>query len=162
MEAEAGGKRMSLWKRWRAGGAGLARDRVSESAARPPEDRVDGIRAQLESRGVSSRVSGPVAARLERQLEIDPAQQDRALGAPGDSTQWLLDGVAEALQGLEANVSTVLPGGSGLSSEPDLRELERLMGAFAGELAKLEEVLDVLNAHVERMRAAQSEPGSFH
>ena len=36
----------------------------------------------------------------------------------------------------------------------DLQEIERLMGSFAGELTKLDEVLEVLAAYLRRMRTA--------
>jgi hypothetical protein len=35
----------------------------------------------------------------------------------------------------------------------DVREVERLLGAFSGELEKLDEVLEVLSAYAQRMRA---------
>jgi hypothetical protein len=35
----------------------------------------------------------------------------------------------------------------------DVREVERLLGAFSGELEKLDEVLEVLAAYAQRMRA---------
>ena len=34
----------------------------------------------------------------------------------------------------------------------DVREVERLLGAFSGELEKLDEVLEVLAAYAQRMR----------
>jgi len=36
----------------------------------------------------------------------------------------------------------------------ELKEVERLMGAFAGELTKLDEVVEVLAAYVRRMRSS--------
>ena len=46
----------------------------------------------------------------------------------------------------------------------ELREIERLMDAFVGELSKLDEILDVLTAHVDRMRSrsARAEDGTVH
>ena len=35
----------------------------------------------------------------------------------------------------------------------DVKEVERLLGAFSGELEKLDEVLEVLSAYAQRMRA---------
>ena len=148
---------MSLWKVLRVGGAGWGRDRTPRSTATAPAtERLDGIRAELESRGVSASVSGPVAARLESRMEIGDGDPAIPEAASADSYEWLLDGVAEALRVLDANARSDLP------PEPDLREIERLMAAFVGELSKLDEVLDVLNAHVERMRSARSEAGSLH
>lgn len=40
----------------------------------------------------------------------------------------------------------------------DVREVERLLGAFSGELEKLDEVLEVLAAYAQRMRAKPSRP----
>ncbi len=39
----------------------------------------------------------------------------------------------------------------------DVREVERLLGAFSGELEKLDEVLEVLGAYAQRMR---TKPGA--
>lgn len=41
----------------------------------------------------------------------------------------------------------------------DVREVERLLGAFSGELEKLDEVLEVLAAYAQRMRP-QTPPGA--
>jgi hypothetical protein len=40
----------------------------------------------------------------------------------------------------------------------DVREVERLLGAFSGELEKLDEVLEVLAAYAQRMRSKPSKP----
>ena len=46
----------------------------------------------------------------------------------------------------------------------DVREVERLLGAFSGELEKLDEVLEVLSAYAQRMRAKPVRPsrGMLH
>jgi len=46
----------------------------------------------------------------------------------------------------------------------DVREVERLLGAFSGELEKLDEVLEVLSAYAQRMRAKPTRParGMLH
>jgi hypothetical protein len=46
----------------------------------------------------------------------------------------------------------------------DVREVERLLGAFSGELEKLDEVLEVLSAYAQRMRAKRSKtpPHTLH
>jgi hypothetical protein len=46
----------------------------------------------------------------------------------------------------------------------DVREVERLLGAFSGELEKLDEVLEVLSAYAQRMRAKPAKParGMLH
>ncbi len=41
-------------------------------------------------------------------------------------------------------------------SARDVREVERLLGAFSGELEKLDEVLEVLSAYAHRMRSKPS------
>ena len=41
----------------------------------------------------------------------------------------------------------------------ELRQLERLMGWFATELRKLDEVLEVLAAYARRMRSSASDGG---
>jgi len=119
----------------RAGGAGTPRD------VRVEDDPTD-IRADLERRGVSAEISGRVALRLGRRIG----------SAQTESYDLMIDGVAEALrvQARDAAIS-----GQG---EPDLAEIERLMAAFMGELSKLDEVLDVLTAHVERMRSRSIVP----
>lgn len=40
----------------------------------------------------------------------------------------------------------------------DVREVERLLGAFSGELEKLDEVLEVLAAYAQRMRSKPNRP----
>jgi len=40
----------------------------------------------------------------------------------------------------------------------DVREVERLLGAFTGELEKLDEVLEVLAAYAQRMRDQPARP----
>jgi hypothetical protein len=42
----------------------------------------------------------------------------------------------------------------------DVREVERLLGAFSGELEKLDEVLVVLAAYAQRMRTKPGSPSS--
>lgn len=98
----------------------------------------DRIRTDLERRGVLPEVSERLSLRIE----------ERALALAPDAYEILLDGVAAA---------------SGLRDEGDqemtqhlrdLNEVERLMGGFSNELAKLDEVLEVLAAHLRRLRAS--------
>lgn len=52
-----------------------------------------------------------------------------------------------------------------LSDDTDtdrVREIERMMQAFAGELAKLDESLDVLSAYVRRMRIGPQAKPTLH
>lgn len=45
------------------------------------------------------------------------------------------------------------------STQREFRQLERLMGGFATELRKLDEVLEVLAAYVRRMRSSTGDGG---
>ena len=97
----------------------------------------DRIRADLAARGVAPEFCEALSDRLESQVE--------SFDAP--SYLPLLDGVAAAY-GVHEETSEALS-----SRLRELSELERLMSAFAGELSKLDEVLNVLAAHVGRMRS---------
>ena len=99
--------------------------------------RRERIRANLERRGVTSELSAMLALSIEEQVPEEGS-------AAYDS---LLDGVALA-SGIESASSEEL-----CRSLRDLRELERLMGSFVGELSKLDEALEVLAAYLRRMRA---------
>lgn len=94
-------------------------------------------RAALEARGVAEDLARTLAERLEPKLR----------GLSSEASEALLDGAAAAYA-----VECVSQ--ESLQRQLDgLREIERLMGGFAGELAKLDEALEVLAAHVRRMRA---------
>ena len=93
-----------------------------------------------EARLVEEGVGDEWAARLARRLE--PLRHE--LG--GESADALIRGAvaatevqAEAHAWVERNMR-------------DVREVERLLGAFSGELEKLDEVLEVLAAYAQRMR----------
>jgi len=94
------------------------------------------IRSDLESRGVTAELS----QLLSRQLE------DEAARANLERYDSLLDGVALTC-GVHEGASTEL-----VRSASEIREVERMMSAFAGELSKLDETLEVLAAYVRRMR----------
>jgi hypothetical protein len=99
------------------------------------------IERALEQRGIQAELRPLLAKRLEA-----------ALGDHGEvSRAAMLDGVGMAL-GVQSEVSLELS-----RSLRGLRELERLMGAFSGELSKLDEVLEVLAAYVRRMRSSKPE-----
>jgi hypothetical protein len=110
---------------------------TSQAASRREQIRVD-----LEARGIDPELCERFSASLERKSsECSP-----------DAYQALLDGVA-LVCGMQEGVD------SGLSRNlHDLQETERLMGAFATELEKLDEVLEVLSAYLRRMRSL---PGNF-
>lgn len=95
------------------------------------------IRADLVERGVSA----DAVEILFHELEVH--------GVDPDSTRYqaLLAGVAVACRsGAEEDDPELL------RNTAELREIERMMGAFADELVKLDETLEVLSAYVRRMR----------
>ncbi len=96
------------------------------------------LRRELERRGVPDGFSLALAER---------AAAYASTRAPA-AVQPLLDGMAIAF---EVEQSTRDQLGRSLRG---LREVERMMGAFSGELSKLDEVLGVLAAYVRRMRSS--------
>jgi hypothetical protein len=64
----------------------------------------------------------------------------------------LIEGAALALK-----IKTGSGGAGSRGAVVELVEVERLMGAFSGELAKLDEVLEVLAAYVRRMRSTNAD-----
>jgi hypothetical protein len=125
------------WMGWR-------RDRgeaqAEPSAAETRHLDGEGIRLALETRGVSRELGELLAARLE----------DRLAGISSESADAMLDGVALALDLHDHTTEDVA------RSLRGLKEVERMMGAFSGELSKLDEVLEVLAAYVARMRTSGS------
>ncbi len=77
---------------------------------------------------------------------VSPILEERAAGLSSEAHDALLDGVAMAFE-LQHDVSGQLA-----ESLRGLREVERMMGAFSGELSKLDEVLEVLATYVRRMK----------
>lgn len=117
-----------------------------EEPAVPSEDVAlrDRISSDLQARGVvlpaADVLAGRVATDLEGEQDVDYAR--------------VLDGVAlgfRAQSTLAEDLSR---------SATDLQEIERLMSSFAGELTKLDEVLEVLAAYLRRMRTASPGSGS--
>lgn len=105
---------------------------------------LDEIRCALERRGVPATFSSALAERAAGQA----AQLD------GVAFDALLDGVGIAFalqQSTQDELTKNLRG---------LREVERMMGAFSGELSKLDEVLGVLAAYVRRMKTSGSSVGA--
>ncbi len=98
----------------------------------------DEIRVALEQRGVPVEFSGALAERT--------AVQIAGLAAP--AREALLDGVAIAVE-LQHSTRDQLT-----RNLRGVREVERMMGAFSGELSKLDEVLGVLSAYVRRMKSS--------
>jgi hypothetical protein len=117
----------------------------ADRGANGPNAR-DRIRADLAARGVAPEFCEALSARLQSQVE--------SFDAP--SYLPLLDGVAAAY-GVHEEASEALS-----SRLRELSEIERLMSSFAGELSKLDEVLNVLTAHVGRMRTSTPSTRVLH
>jgi hypothetical protein len=97
--------------------------------------------ARLIEAGVSDDWAPLIARRLELlHRELGPRATVPLLRAAVAS----YEAQAEAQTALERNLR-------------DVREVERLLGAFSGELEKLDEVLEVLAAYAQRMR---TKPGA--
>ncbi|MBW2273590.1 MAG: hypothetical protein JRG96_09985 [Deltaproteobacteria bacterium] len=96
------------------------------------------IRRDLEARGVAADLAGELA----RHLEV------RIVAGGHDRYDSLLDGAALASRA-QCDADTKAERNS-----RDLQEVERMMSAFAEELSKLDETLEVLAAYVRRMRTS--------
>jgi hypothetical protein len=106
-------------------------------------EREDRISADLQARGVSSAAADVLAGQMVEKL------------SHGDETyDSTLDGVAIGLRAQDT-ISEELTRSAG-----ELQEIERLMSCFAGELSKLDEVLEVLAAYLRRMRTTAPATGS--
>ena len=114
--------------------------RVAETACAPPRAR---LQAELERRGVAPELAEAVAAQL---AEVAPA-------LPRARAEDLLAGAALACAVQEAS-----PSAASARTARDLDEVQRLMGAFAGELRKLDEALQLLATYLTRIKA-RSTPG---
>ena len=107
----------------------------------------------------------------KEQVRFDPRpveEWERRIEAAGVSREWavrLAPGLAESQRELGRGSSPALIRGAALAMAiqaenqaqvernlRDVREVERLLGAFNGELEKLDEVLEVLSAYAQRMR----------
>ncbi len=122
-----------LWRR--AAGVMQAVARQEREAPEPVD--LEQWESRLVEEGVSSEWAGRLAEPLERHY--------RSLGR--GSATMLIRGAAAAVETqteVYADVERNLR---------DVREVERLLGAFSGELEKLDEVLEVLAAYAQRMRA---------
>lgn len=126
--------------RWKTATADV--DATTEACEQETTAR-ERIRAGLEARGVDPQAAEALADQLRQELH--------PTAAPGDS---LLDGVALGFR-VQHGIADALA-----KSTSELQEIERLMGAFASELSKLDEVLEVLAAHLRRMRTAAPVPGT--
>ncbi|MDX1650606.1 MAG: hypothetical protein R3263_12205 [Myxococcota bacterium] len=107
--------------------------------------RAERIRADLERRGVAPELSQTVSHHLE------PFARELA----PEAYEAVLAGVALAWSARPGEGDAV----RGLPSRGELDEMQRLMGEFAGELRKLDEVLELLAAYLTRMRAQSAARG---
>jgi hypothetical protein len=124
--------RFNVWRRVSPQSEGEALD---ESEGRPAGSE---IRDSLETRGVAADFAASLAVQLEPRMSALDAAARTAM----------LDGVALALD-LQRETGRDLA-----RSLRGLKEVERMMGAFSGELSKLDEVLEVLAAYVRRMKTS--------
>ena len=114
---------------------------------------------------------GRRASAAGERKKLDPSQLgewEARIAAAGVSREWaarLAPGLAASQQELGRGSSSALIRGAALAvalqaesqaqaerNLRDVREVERLLGAFSGELEKLDEVLEVLAAYAQRMR----------
>ena len=109
---------------------------AEESAA----ELLDRVRNDLESRGITADLSAMIAA------QVCQHKGNPATALTPDQYEALIEGAALAC-GVHDDVE-IEPE----SSAGHVREIERMMQAFAGELSKLDESLEVLSAYVRRMR----------
>ena len=116
--------------------------------ASPTRDR-EQIRHDLERLGVGGELRDALCRRLE------------AIAATLSE-----DAYQAALAGIAAANEVHCVGEAALErSMGDLREIQRLLGAFSEEMRKLDEALRVLSTYVQRMRSKSSEtvrPRSVH
>jgi hypothetical protein len=113
----------------------------SRSRSKKPRDRAR-IERDLARLGVSEVLREPLGRRLEA---LAPALSDEAYEAA-------LAGAAaaqEVHQLTEESFQRTLR---------DYQEIQRLLGAFGGEMKKLDEALRVLSTYVQRMRAPAPVP----
>ena len=106
------------------------------------------VRSDLERRGVPEPFSEPLAERLaDLASQLSASEYHAALLATAAACEILQSDAAQLEIDCRAR---------------DVREIQRLMQGFAGELRKLEEGLGVLSAYLVRLRtAADGEPGGI-
>jgi vacuolar-type H+-ATPase subunit C/Vma6 len=120
---------------------GKSRWTRGKDLALPERDRCD-IAEDLERLGIRGALVTRLAARLEERCQdLEP------------------EAYAAALEGAIAAFDA-----TGSAEAEDVREIQRLMEGFAGELQKLEEGLRIVSAYVVRMqeRAKRDREGLLH
>ncbi len=111
------------------------------SPTAPDLGAVDALEKRLRERGVGEADARHLAEHLAVQLDAQ-GRGGREAFVDGIAAGWHAS--SETRARLDKSVS-------------DIKEVERLMGAFTGELSKLDEVLEVLAAYVRRMRTSKRE-----
>ena len=102
---------------------------------------IEAIQAALVRRGLPDSLSGMLANRaLSHLASLNPTCREA-----------YLDGLSMAFE-LQDSAGTELA-----RNLQGLREVERIMGAFSGELGKLDEVVGVLNTYVHRLKTSREE-----
>ena len=109
---------------------------ISSATPREAARVRDRIRSELEQRGVSPELAGALALRLEQVVT--------ALGVSGCQ--------AVCAAALAASDAPCAPPALLTRSAHELDEIQRLMGAFVGELRKLDEALQLLATYLARIR----------
>ncbi len=104
-------------------------------------DRTEEIRQALVQRGLPGLLAGMLAERASLQAaELEMTAREA-----------YFDGIALAFS-LQESAGAALA-----RNLQGLREVERIMGAFSGELGKLDEVVGVLNTYVHRLKSSSQE-----
>jgi hypothetical protein len=105
-------------------------------------ERSEGIRSELERRGISDEFARAIAQQLE------PFSTDLA----PEQLEAVLSGVALAYgvhrRSIDAFRRTVT----------ELEEVQHLLGAFGSELRKLDEAVEILAAYAARLRQSTNPP----
>jgi hypothetical protein len=127
------------WRFWRDETT-LWPTRKGSDPSRCEPRAVDDWEARLVEQGVSLQCASRIAA---------PLQSTHAELGRGSAAALIL-GASLAIETQASEQASVE------RSMRDVREVERLLGAFSGELEKLDEVLEVLSAYAQRMRAKPS------
>ncbi len=126
-------RRLAFWRR-NPSEVGTTEGAVRQTALRPRT--LEEWEARLLGEGVAPELAARVAPRLESlQLEFGRGASEALIQAAAATA----DALSEATATVERNLR-------------DVREVERLLSAFSGELEKLDEVLEVLSAYAQRMR----------
>jgi len=123
------------WRREHTRGKQASERRTASSPMRECE-----LQSELERRGVTGEDGRALSQRLEQAL----------VGRSRAEATAMLDGIGISFS-VQQETSQQLA-----ETARGLKEMERIMGAFSGELSKLDEVLEVLAAYVRRMRTSGS------